>query len=252
MSSPTVIQSPSSVGSFLDSIKDLKRAEIEAGNKGDFLFRGQSTDEPLIPRLARLKPKGPLVKVEKFMMAEFDRQQLPLVEFEPKDAWDLLALAQHHGLPTRLLDWTYSPLAALWFCVRKPAKRDKRDKLLDGVVWLLKPMLEDFINFPTSASPYNLGRTRIFRPRIIARRIMAQSGVFTCHKRMSDGTFIKLESNKAYMDRLVKIPIKGRSFKALREDLMANGVSSLSLFPDLDGLTAHLSRRYFHNAKPAL
>ena len=113
-------------------------------------------------------------------------------------------------------------------------------------------MLEDFINFPTEASPYNLGRTRIFRPRIIDRRIMAQSGVFTCHKRMSDGRFIKLERNKTYMDQLVKIPIKGRSFKALREDLMANGVSSLSLFPDLDGLTAHLSRRYFHNAKPAL
>src|ERR1035438_8997770 len=128
MSSPTVISSPPSLSSFLASIEGLKRAELKAGNKSDFLFRGQSIDEPLIPRLARMKPRGTLLNVEKLMMADFERQQLPFAEFEPKDAWDLLALAQHHGLPTRLLDWTYSALAALWFCVEKPPKKDERDR----------------------------------------------------------------------------------------------------------------------------
>jgi len=64
--------------------------------------------------------------------------------------------------------------------------------------------------------------------------------------------FVKLESNIAYKNRLVRIPIPWGYFKNLREDLMANGVSSLSLFPDLDGLAAHLVRRYFHDGKPAL
>lgn len=250
--SPFNPQAPSSVSSFLSLIEKYKEAELNAGNKSDFLFRGQSTDMPLIPRIARLKPKGKLLNLEQLMMADFDRQQLPLTEFEPCDKWDLLALAQHHGLPTRLLDWTYSALAGLWFCVNKPPKSDAKGKPLDGVVWVLKSKPDDFLTFPTKESPYKSGKTKIFRPRTITRRIMAQSGLFTCHKPTKDGKFVKLESNRAYKDRLIKIPIPSVHFAKLRDDLMASGLSSLSLFPDLDGLAAHLEHRYFHDAKPAL
>ena len=243
-------QRPKSVSSFLALIEETKRAEIQSGNKSDFLFRGQSTDEPLIPRIGRLRPKGKLAEVESLMLAEFERLSPPFTEFEPKDPWDLLALAQHHGLPTRLLDWSYSALAALWFCVKKPPKKDERGKQLDGVVWLLKTSPEDFIAFPTKESPYASGKTRIFRPRSVTRRILAQSGVFTCHKRTTAGEFIPLESNTAYKHRLIKITILARWFSALREQLVASGVSSVSLFPDLDGLAAHLKLRYFHNTNP--
>jgi hypothetical protein len=97
-----VILPPASLSAYIASVETLKRAELKAGNKCDFLFRGQSTDESLISRLARLKSKGELLNVENLMMAEFDRQLLPFTEFQPRDAWDLLALAQHHGPPTRL------------------------------------------------------------------------------------------------------------------------------------------------------
>lgn len=245
-------RSPRSLSDFFALIEEHKKAEVEAGNKSDFLFRGQSTDDPLIPRIARMKPKGKLPKVEKLMMADFERQHLPFTEFEPRTDWDLLALAQHHGLPTRLLDWTYSALAGLWFCVRRPPKKDERGSLLDGVVWILKSIPKDFITFPTDESPYEPVRTRVFRPRTVTRRILAQSGVFTCHKRRSDGKFVKLESNTAYKGRLVKIAILANNFAPLREELMVNGVSSLSLFPDLDGLAAHLELRYFHDSQRAL
>ncbi|OQW58832.1 MAG: hypothetical protein BVN28_11230 [Nitrospira sp. ST-bin4] len=250
--SPNILPSPASLSTFLASIKSLKRVEIDAGNKSDFIFRGQATDQPLIPRLARLSPKGDLLNIERLMMADFERQQLPFTEFNPRDAWDLLALAQHHGLPTRLLDWTYSALAALWFCVRKSPQKDENGDFANGVVWILKTLPEDFIGSTSNETPYKQNKTRIFRPRTITRRILAQDGVFTCHKRMDDGKFVKLEFNAAYKKRLVKVPIHADNFESLREDLMANGVSSLSLFPDLDGLAAHLERRYFHDAKPAL
>jgi hypothetical protein len=121
-----------SVSSFLALIEQTKEAEISAGKKSDFLFRGQSTDEALIPRIARLKPKGKLPNIESLMLREFERLSLPFTEFEPKDEWDLLALAQHHGLPTRLLDWSYSALTALWFCVKKPPKKGSSTFSVDG------------------------------------------------------------------------------------------------------------------------
>ena len=247
------IHTKESVSSFLALCESIKSAEVAADNPADFLFRGQSTDEPLIPKIARLTPKnkdGNLPKIERLMMADFERQRLPFTEFEPRNEWDLLALAQHHGLPTRLLDWSFSALAALWFCVKYPPKENEQGKELDGVVWLLKTKVEDFIEFPTEESPYSPGRTRILRSRSVSKRIVAQAGVFTCHRRMPTGIFIALEKNKVYKERLVKIIIPANSFHRLRDQLNACGVNSVSLFPDLDGLAAHLQFRYFRPAKP--
>jgi hypothetical protein len=224
-SSPATDPPIESVSLFLARIEKTKEAEVKAGNKSDFIFRGQSTDEPLIPRIARLKPKGKLPKIESLMLAEFERLSLPFIQFEPQNQWDLLAIAQHHGLPTRLLDWSFSALAALWFCVQKPPKNDKTDKPLDGVVWLLKTLPEDFIEFPTNETPFSQGRTRIFRPRAASPRILAQTGVFTCHLRTAAGSFVPLELNKAYKARLLKISIPARSFGGIRDQLVASGVS---------------------------
>ena len=238
------------VSSFLSFVEQTKSVEISKGNKADFLFRGQSTDDPLIPRIARLKPNGTnLNKIEKLILADFDRQSLPFREFDTSDQWDLIALAQHHGLPTRLLDWTYSALAALWFCVKRSPKKDKKGALQDGVVWFLKTSPDDFIEFPTTETPFSNKKTRIFRPRVVARRILAQSGVFTCHKRMADGRFIPLNKNKAYSKRCIKVSIPASTFVDIRQQLEACGVNRLTLFPDLDGLAGHLERRYFHDAE---
>lgn len=236
------IHTKNSVSAFLALCETIKEAEVAADNPADFLFRGQSTDEPLKPKIARLTPKVGLQKTERLMMADFERQRLPFTEFEPKNKWDLLALAQHHGLPTRLLDWSYSALAALWFCVKYPPKKNEQGKELDGVVWLLKTKVEDFIEFPTTKSPYSLGRTRVFRSRSVSKRILAQSGVFTCHRQLPTGEFIPLEKNANYKERLVKIIIPANSFHRIRDQLNACGVNSVSLFPDLDGLASHCMR----------
>ncbi len=91
------------------------------------------------------------------MFRDFQRTSFALTEFRPASEWDFLSLAQHHGLPTRLLDWTYSALAGLRFAVEKPPK--KRDsKPLDAVVWLLKTRMEDFIDETTREKPFDKGR----------------------------------------------------------------------------------------------
>ena len=229
-------------------MEGLKNQAVSTGNHSDFIFRGQRKDEPLRPRIARLKPKGDLNKIEHMINSEFERLNVPFLEYQTDNEWDRLALAQHHGLPTRLLDWTYSALAALWFTVNKPAEK-KSGELLDGVVWVFKTKPTDFIEFPTKESPSSQGRTRIFRPRSVTRRILAQTGVFTCHKRTKDERFVSLETNRTYKKRLVKVFVKGEAFAGIRDHLLANGVSRLSLFPDLDGLAKHLEGRYFHEVK---
>jgi hypothetical protein len=245
MSSRSTTPVVESVSSFLALIEATKSTEVARGNTSDFLFRGQGADKPLLPKIARISPKGELPKVERLVLGEFERLSPPFREFEPNDKWDLLALAQHHGLPTRLLDWSYSPLAALWFCVGKRPRKDDRDNYQDGVVWILKTRREDFLNSPTSESPFAQGKTRIFRPRSIARRILAQDGVFTCHKLTAEGRFVALNKNRTYKHRLVKVIIPAAQFATLREQLVASGVSNASLFPDLDGLARHLQFRYF-------
>ncbi len=239
-----------SVSEFLARVESEKASEVKRGNEADFIFRGQRRDEPLIPRIGRLHLKGfDFKKSERLMLDEFERQMLFFAEKEPRNKWDLLAIAQHHRLPTRLLDWTYSALAALWFCVEKgPARKTNRDAL-DGVVWLFKTRVEDFIatEESTSGTPFNQKRTRIFRPRFVSRRILAQAGLFTCHYLRSNGEFLPLERNTSYKKRLMKIRIAAPAFSRIREQLNGAGVSSLSLFSDLDGLAEHLTERYFHD-----
>ena len=107
------IKKINSVKDFVDLIEKIKEENVNRGNKSDLLFRGQQKDEPLLPKLARLNLNGEIDNVEKLILEEFKKGILPLSEFKPEDEWDLLALAQHNGLPTRLLDWTFSALTAL-------------------------------------------------------------------------------------------------------------------------------------------
>ncbi len=190
--------------------------------------------------------KGKLPKVEQLLLTEFSRPSLPFREFEPADEWDLLALAQHHGAATRLLDWPRSAPAALWFAVRGPPLRtDDGKRLHNGVVWVLCPLVEDFRQGVNRENPFeNKSRTLIFRPKAVSRRIVAQSGVFTVHKIIDGGRFVPLERNSRYKSKLVKLIIPATQFSNLRKDLDMLNANAGLLFPDLDGLGEYLTWRF--------
>lgn len=164
-----------SVSQFVARIEEIKKQQIAHGNKSDLLFRGQPCDKPLLPKFGRVKAKGKRQKIELLLLNKFARASLPFREFEPKDEWDLLALAQHHGMATRLLDWTRSAPAALWFAVRNPPeKKDDGKGLENGVVWVLCAEVGDFGPDTEQGSPLdNKSRTLVFRPKAITRRIVA-------------------------------------------------------------------------------
>lgn len=219
-------------------------SQLRANNNQDLiLFRGhQDSSWPLLPKVGRpgtrLKGKGQsdLARVEKLLFDNFKRFALPLLHVKPEDDLDWLAIAQHHGLPTRLLDWTGNALAALWFAVRfSPSTRDGLQQ--PGAVWVLNPANIDFLERTSAVRPFNIKELKVYRPRHITPRLIAQAGYFTLHP--LDGRisrFRPLKKDPTLGGDLVEILIPPSAFCDLRDDLERLGVSDLSMFPDLDGI----------------
>lgn len=222
----------SDLNEYLEIVAEIRETE-------DFLFRGQREDKPLLPKLARLQLEGTVLDAEESMLREFRRQCQPFLEFPPESDWDWMSLAQHHGLPTRLLDWSKNPLAALWFAVANPPGRG------NGVVWILSIDALVHVDPWAVQNPLTLDELAVIRPRHISRRIGAQMGWFTCHPYTQEGaSFLVLERAPQYQSRLHKVLIERSAFSDIRWDLDGCGVNAASIFPDLDGLCRHLEWAY--------
>lgn len=104
--------------------EDLRR------HRSNFAFRGRPlASEDLTTSLARLG--GDTKAIERPLLRHF-RKYAARDEVPVDSTWNWLALAQHHGLPTRLLDWTYSPYVALHFATARVRAFD-----YDGAVWMV-------------------------------------------------------------------------------------------------------------------
>ena len=158
------------------------------------------------------------------------------------DEWDWLALAQHHGLATRLLDWTQNPLAALWFAVNKTPVKDERGKITagPGVVWRFQVPTARIVDTEIS-KPFDAKKTIVFRPHHVTARIRVQSGWFTVHKPSKDkGKFVSLEKNPSYNGGLEKFHIQASDFERFKRELADLGMNEATLFPDIDHICAFI------------
>ena len=210
----------------------LKRADKQE----NILFRGQANDWPLLPKVARLSLKsippynGSRRFTEARLFDEFKRIAWPLHNNSDLNLWDILALGQHHGLPTRMMDWTRNPLVALWFAVsRPPTPKNKSDS---GIVWIYMPTDDEFFD-PSKRpdDPFSIERTKVLDPKHIAARIINQSGLFTVRAYYPDhGGFIPFEENKLRAGELFKVRIPFESFCEIRYELDRYGTNSYSVF----------------------
>jgi hypothetical protein len=145
------------------------------------LFRGQNADKPLLPRIARLAEKkgipfADVTDIERKMLQRFRRESVPMLGTAGTITnWELLSIAQHQGMPTRLLDWTANALAGLWFAV----STDPPDKERHGVVWVLEVDPANEKTPKAGDDIFDLHRTYVFQPFHLDRRIVAQSAWFS-------------------------------------------------------------------------
>jgi hypothetical protein len=222
-----------------------KITKVKSNNNQDLiLFRGQrESDKKLVPKIGRKETRlkgenrSELPEIEERFLELFKRLSLPFIETKPESNSEWLAIAQHHGLPTRLLDWTANALAALWFVVRKEAVKNK-----NGAVWVLNPTDEDFIPSDTTRELFELERIKVYRPRHVTKRLIVQSGYFTVHPwNQITSRFKSLNEDLTLGTRLVEIQIDSNSFSNFRDNLERLGISDLTMFPDLDGICRYIA-----------
>ena len=231
--------------------------------RSPFAFRGMARpDRTLASSLVRLAETGAdISRLELALLRNF-RKYAHAEATGADSIWDWLALGQHRGLPTRLLDWTYSPLVALHFATENPATFDE-----DGVVWCvnfveankrlprrLKRILEqegsdtftvEMLGAFKSLREFDALRRDPFvvflEPPAVDRRILNQLALFSLMSSPS-ATLDDWLADHPQLCRRVIIPSALKW--EIRDKLDQANVNERVLFPGLDGLSRWLTRYY--------
>jgi hypothetical protein len=211
-------------------------------------FRGHSRSSwKLVPGFHRVsKPTS-----ERNLINRFRQNANLLVEQSPRSDFDWLFLMQHYGVPTRLLDWSESPLVGLYFAVTS----NQND---DGTLWILKPLE---LNRQTTADPGDTAFISSFEDEALgtystltvekgslkgilpvaviatrnSARIQAQLGVFTISH--SAKTPIEEIGDKSHV---LQYEIPAICKARIQEELRLMGVTKFQIFPELTSIGDNL------------
>lgn len=231
--------------------------------KSRYAFRGVSDkDYKLETSLMRIG--GDYKNVESHIIRQFKKYAYQFIEEKDND-WYWLSVGQHYGLPTRILDWSYSPDVALHFCTSNIRSFNK-----DGAVWMVNykkihkyvppkikgymeqektwimtsELMKKFIHdFGELEKLHNSDGDFVlfFEPPAIDSRIYNQFAYFSLASR-SD--LILDDYLSSYPDLWKKIVVPAELKWEIRDKLDQNNVSERILFPGLEGLSSWLGRYY--------
>lgn len=196
------------------------------------------------------------LNLERDMILTFERESGPLLQYGSEQ--ELYFLARHYGMPSRLLDWSISPLIALFMCVFPEPRRPPRGKSTrqqepqeeDGVIYAMNPVglkrpgyichqndpiVEKAVEVVTMWKESNNPAILPIRPHTLAGRIDRQMSRFTLHchgaKPQKNSTLRSVRVSKDYKERI-------------RGQLERMGVNEFSVYYTLDRLVSDITDRF--------
>jgi hypothetical protein len=205
---------------------------------------------------------GEFASLEKHLLRNF-RKYAYRTGINPHSIWHWLSVAQHHGLPTRLLDWTHSPLCAMHFATANIEKFH-----LDGAIWMVDYVHVHWQLPAALKEQLNREGANIFTAEMISEAVASLDGL----ARMSESPFVLFFEPPSMDDRIVnqyalfsmmtdamarldqwlgrmpgcwrQVIIPARLKWEIRDKLDQANITERVLFPGLDGLSRWLMRHY--------
>ena len=256
-----------SLGEFVDRVTPGQPDSVTGRRRDTGVYRGAPNARAAIltslDRLGGTHPAHTKADLEEHVLRNYIRYARPHVDGGAANDWEELFSAQHHGVPTRLLDWTYSPLVAAFFATR-PSRLEEHDRAVWRLDWqtvhrafklpslaLLPRDLDDILGEGKHTTPWEFFNRKsakgdfafLVEPPSLDQRIVAQAAVFTIStdKRHSFDEFLQLHG---LSDALMKFIIPADVVAMIRDQLDLVGVDERRLFPDLDGVAAAIRRYY--------
>jgi type I restriction enzyme M protein len=226
----------------VETVEDLLQEATRkyfAVARGRWVFRGHSDKRySLIPSVGRAPyTSRTREKYEESLFNIFRREAQSYLNILPQTDREWLAFAQHHFLPTRLLDWSYNPLTALYFTVTSspPHGAVSAHDLVDGELIALYSPTQASVRV-RAGSPFEIRNPVKYFPTIVSPRISAQEGLFVAFSKIETS----LEEQLPDKWIIEKLLVPACAKEKLRYGLFRLGVHASSMFPDVDGLAARL------------
>lgn len=245
---------------YIEAISEIKKGKEDT----TFIYRGQRNHfYPLKPSLyresIRLNEKNPLIKerieneykkLEKNITKEFNLKAVAYFnhEMDHFDEVDKLALMQHYRVPTKLLDFTESPLIALYFALEDIDEINYYGKAPcvyvlniggfkfngDGHI-LSSSQVSNVIDEKTFDSYYEKDNFA-FSPKLKNKRLTAQNGIFVAFNK---NTTLEASLDEDY---LTKIIIPRQKISKIKQELKDMGITPTTIYPDFEGLAKEIKK----------
>lgn len=259
-----------SLSAFLDANRKwlISQKTDAEGFLGQFWYRGVNkrflNESPGVyrylftERADRLTTSGDTeekrLRLEREMLSQF--RIAGASHLNRENLAEIYFMAQHHGMPTRLLDWSTNPLAALFFAceskddqdgmvyamdarkvIPSDARKDAMHKLYPGVMTMRNPFVDQAIRqsfwheLPPGTEPHVLP----IRPEFIPGRITQQSSCFTLHMH---------RANPVTNESLITFAVAGKKKPRILAELHRLNINAFTIYPSLDRLSQVLTERW--------